>query len=58
MQAAQVTSIACQYRILPQSREDDHQRVDNVRRVGGAAEFTTRAGKLFVRRNDRYFLDP
>lgn len=58
IQAPQVTGIACQYRILPLSCKDYHRRVDNIRRVGGAAEFSARTGKLFIKRNDRYFLAP
>ncbi len=36
--------------------EDHHRRIDHIGRFGGAAEFSTEAGKLFIKRDDVNFL--
>src|SRR5580658_3297047 len=54
----QVERIAGDDWFVPLPREDHHRRVDDIRGVGGAAEFPAGTGKLRVKGNDLNFLAP
>jgi hypothetical protein len=58
IQPPQVVRIACNDRVSPLPGKDHDRRVDNVGRVGGAAEFSTGTGKLPIKSNNLYFLAP
>jgi hypothetical protein len=58
IQPAQVIRVACNDRISPLPGKDYHRRVDDVGRVGSAAKFSTRTGKLLIQSNDFDFLAP
>src|ERR1700758_2990158 len=58
IQAPEVIRIAGHDVILPLPGEDYHRRVDNIRRIGGAAQLSTGTGKLLVKRNDLNFFAP
>jgi hypothetical protein len=47
--------IARENGVSPVPGEDYHRCVDNIRRVGGAAEFSAGTGKLLIKRNDLNF---
>lgn len=52
IQAPQIIRIACHYRLSPLPRKDYYGRIDNIRRVGGPAEFSAGTGKLLVEGNN------
>ena len=58
IKAPQVRRIAGDDWFLPLPREDHHRRVDDIRGVAGAAEFSAGTSKLRVKRNNLNFLAP
>src|SRR5262249_32466412 len=56
VQAPEVVRIACDDGVSPLPGQNHDRSVDNVRGLGGAAEFSTGTGKLFIERNNLDFV--
>jgi len=58
LKALQVRRVAGDDWFLPLPGEDHHGRVDDIRGIGGPAEFSAGTGKLRVKRYNLNFLAP
>ena len=58
IQTPYITRIAGNYEVLPLPGDDPDRRVDNIRSLRGAAEFSAGTSQLVVKRNKLNLLAP